>query len=58
MRTWRKFMKKIDVSINQAKDSGLAIMLILLLFIYFGKQDILILPTIFVLIIIFIKIRK
>lgn len=42
------------MTIDQAKDTGLAVMLILLLFVYIGGYNYLILPIIFVLLLIMI----
>lgn len=47
-------MKRKKMTIDQAKDTGLAIMLILLLFVYIGGYNYLILPIIFVLLLIMI----
>ena len=47
-------MKRKKMTIDQAKDTGLAVMLILLLFVYIGGYNYLILPIIFVLLLIMI----
>lgn len=52
--TLNSTMKRKKMTIDQAKDTGLAVMLILLLFVYIGGYNYLILPIIFVLLLIMI----
>jgi len=52
--TLNSTMKRKKMTIDQAKDTGLAVMLILLLFVYIGGYNHLILPIIFVLLLIMI----